>query len=110
MEYYKIVDDTLALPISSTRACGTTSLDPTITMVTSAGLFVGMYAIGVGIPYNSYITAVAAGTVTINNNSLLTQAGVNVTFSSNFPNTMFVFDIFGIPKDKSNLNGTRMII
>ena len=110
IEYYKIIDDTLALPISITRNCGTTILDPTITMGSTAGLFLGMYVLGNGIPYNSYITAITSNTsVTINNNSLLTYASISLTFSSNFPNTMFVFDIFGIPKDKTNQNGTRII-
>ena len=111
IEYDKIVDDTVSLPISVTKTCGTTALDPTITMTNTSNLFLGMYALGTGIPGNSYITAIVPNTsVTISNNSLLTQAGISVSFSSTFPNAMFVFDIFGIPKQKNNLNGTRMIL
>jgi hypothetical protein len=111
IEYYKIVDDTLSLPVSVVKTCGTTALDQTITMANTSNLVLGMYAIGDGIPGNSYITAIVPNTsVTVSNNALLNQAGVSVSFSSNFPNTMFVFDIFGIPKQKDNLNGTRMIL
>lgn len=111
IEFDKIVDDTLSLPVSVVKACGTTALDSTITMTNTSNLFLGMYALGDGIPGNSYITAIVPNTsVTISRNALLTQAGVSVSFSSNFPNTIFVFDIFGIPKQKDNLNGTRMIL
>lgn len=110
IEYYKIIDDTLSLPVTINKTCGTTILDPTITIANTTGLFLGMYVFGNGIPVNSYVTSITANTsVTINNNSLLTQVGVSINFSSNFPNAMFVFDIFGIPKDKSNPNGSRLI-
>ena len=109
IEYYKIVDDSIPLPDLLIKTCGTTALDTTITMVNTANLVLGMYALGNGISANSYITAIVPNTsVSISNTALLTQAGISVSFSSNFPNTMFIFDIFGIPKDKNNLNGTRI--
>ena len=99
IEYDKILDDTLALPISITKTCNTNS-NAVIAIADTSSLFIGMYVVGSGILPNTYIVSINPNvSVTVNNNSSLTQTGVNLTFSSNFPNTVFVFDIFGIKKN-----------
>jgi hypothetical protein len=100
IEYDKILDDTLALPISITKTCNTTNTNGVISMADTSSLFVGMYVYGPGILPNTYIVSINQNvSVVVNNNSTLNQTGISIPFTSNFPNTVFVFDIFGIKKN-----------
>jgi hypothetical protein len=71
------------------------------------------YAFGDGIPRGSQIVANSTGTpgtFTINKRTLQESApgGTTVSFYCAMPLFIFIFDIYGIPKDKNNLNNSRI--
>lgn len=71
------------------------------------------YAFGDGIPRGSQIVANSTGTpgtFTINKRTLQDSApgGTTVSFYCAMPLFIFIFDIYGIPKDKNNLNNSRI--
>ena len=87
----------------------------TLTNVANAGFNANnsFYAFGDGIPKGSQIianTSTAPGTFTINKTTTAASApgGTTVSFYCALPSFIFIFDIYGIPKEKNNLNNTRI--
>lgn len=90
---------------------------PTLTNVANAGLNANntFYAFGDGIAKGSQIianTTTAPGTYILNKTTIsasaLAPAGTTVSFYCAMPLFIFIFDIYGIPKEKNNLNASRM--
>jgi hypothetical protein len=71
---------------------------------------IGSSITGAGIPSNTYIVSVIGTAVILSNtlSSALSSTAIVITPIATYPNTIFVFDIFGIPKDEGNINGTRI--
>lgn len=119
IEYSRIVDDTLPLPsgptitgITVAGTAGTNTLTYTGTIV-GGPITVGMLISTLsGIPNSTFVTSVntSTTTITINNNLTATLAAATPTFSFVYPNAIFIFDIFGIPKNEKNKNGDRLQI
>ena len=119
LEYYRIVDDLLALmPIPSLANLTISGSVGTNTITVSGGAtlatsYIGMIITATGIPSNTIILnivgAVPNYTVTISNTLQMTLSGVTGgAMYSNFPNVIFMFDIYGIPKNDDNKNGDRL--
>ena len=71
--------------------------------------FVGMIVTATGVPLNSVVLSVSGNTLTLNNTLPMTLSGVTGgQISSVFPNVIFMFDIYGIPKNDDNKNGDRL--
>jgi hypothetical protein len=117
IEYSRIVDDTVPLPtgptitgITISGAGGTNTVTYTGT-VAGGTLAVGMLiSTTSGIPNSTFITNIntSTTTLTLNNNLTTTLSASTPTFSFAYPNTIFIFDIFGIPKNDDNKNGNRL--
>lgn len=74
----------------------------------------GWYVSGDGIPKGSQVTVSGTGTpgtYTINRTTTVDHSPgnpTNITIYSAMPLFIFIFDIYGIPKEKNNLNNTRI--
>lgn len=112
LEYYRIVDDLLALipiPSLSNLTISGTGGTNTITLsgASLVSSYIGMSIAATGIPLNTIILNILGGgptyTLTISNNLPTTLSGVTGgSMYSNFPNAIFMFDIYGIPKNDDN--------
>lgn len=117
VEYSRIVDDTVPLPtlsitgitISGVAGNYTCSYSGTAVGGTVA---IGMILTGTGVPYNTFITNIDTTNTkyTLSNSLTGSPSGVTATILGVYPNAIFIFDIFGIPKNDKNKNGDRLPI
>lgn len=115
VEYSRIVDDTIPLPtlnITGLTVAGTSGNFTVTTSGTAVGgiVAVGMILIATGVPNNTFITNINGSTLTLTNSLTSSPSGVNAVFHGVYPNAIFIFDIFGIPKNDDNKNGNRLPI
>ena len=115
LEYNRIVDDVVALPttsitgLSASGAITTNTITVTGTAV-GGTVQIGMIVVGAGIPSNTFITLISGSTYTLSNNLTIAMTSVGITINVTYPNVVFIFDIFGIPKNDDNKNGDRLPI
>lgn len=117
IEYWRILDDIIVnsniIPVASviTTLTGTGLLGSNIIILSATNntIYLGAIITGVGIPANSFITYVNGTTITINNNltAVLNATALNISPVYTYPNSIFVFDIFGVPRDNT-LNASRI--
>jgi len=119
IEYWRILDDaivtTLGTPVTNLTGTGSTNSNSiTLSSAPPASVIIGsqIFATGGGsFPANTYITAINGTTITISQNLTLFISATALTIIplATYPNTIFIFDIFGVPKDDGNKNATRII-
>jgi len=120
--FNKVVDDTLVnfdaslLACTATTAVNNASISSLVAVANSLGVTVpitvsglGYYISNANVPTGSMIIS-GAGTATITSSKRATIAGtlVPTIIYSTLPHFCLVFDIYGIPKEKNNLNNTRI--
>ena len=119
IEYWRIFDDIILNSNSITtitNLTGTASTNtniitlntaPPATVVIGSGIIA---TAGGSFPANTVITAINGTQITISQNLtlFLSSTALTITTLTTYPNAIFVFDIFGIPKDSNNLNATRL--
>ena len=117
IEYSRILDDTtplLTLSITGLTVSGVTGNNSVLYSGTASGgtVEVGMVISATGIPYNTFITSIDTANTRFYLSNKLTNSpsGIISTISGVYPNAIFIFDIFGIPKDDKNKNGDRLPI
>jgi len=116
IDYFRIVDDIVpnsnltASPITNLTATGNTGTYNITLSAANGNIYIGAYIASAGIPANTYITSVIGSVITISQALTVALANQAVTILpvSTYPNTIFVFDIFGINKESVNPNGTRL--
>ena len=117
IEYWRILDDVIfnsnVIPVLSviTNLTGTGILGTNIIVLSATNntIYLGAVISGVGIPANSFVTFVNGTTININNNltANLNATALNISPVYTYPNSIFVFDIFGVPRDNT-LNASRI--
>jgi hypothetical protein len=122
IEYSRILDDTIPLPTLTITGLLVTGTSGTNTVTYSGTATGGTLAVGMVIvanngiipsfPYNTFITNIniSTTTITLSNNLIASPSGLAATISGTYPNAIFIFDIFGIPKNDDNKNGDRLPI
>jgi len=108
IEYQRILDEVvvnnnLSGSIITTLTATGNSNSNTLTLSSSdANIFIGTYiTANTYIPAQTFITSINGTSITISQNTLqaLANQAVTIVPIQTYPNTIFVFDIFGIPKD-----------
>jgi len=117
LEYWRILDDVIVnsfSPITSLTGTATTGSNSiTLSSAPPASVIVGsqIYATAGGsFSANTYITAINGTTITISQNLtlFLSSTALTIVPLQTYPNSIFIFDIFGVPKDDGNKNATRI--
>ena len=94
-----------------TNLTGTCALGTNVLTLSSLNLIIspGSVINGAGIPLNTIITSITGTSTTISQNStaLLSTTPLTIIPIQNYPASVFMFDIYGIPKTE-NKNGSRI--
>jgi len=116
IDYFRILDD--VIPNSNinltqiTNLTGTGLINSNVLALSAsnANVVLGSGITGAGIPANTYISYVSGTTIILSNilTIALNNTAITITPIATYPNTIFILDIFGIPKDEGNINGTRL--
>lgn len=122
IDIMRVIDDSLisfGLPVAPnvnssffTYTCTWTNNTNTITTVENASTITGFYLIPDAtnnFPNGTIVQANGTNSYTVSKKANNTQATASpISFYSTLPHFIFIFDIYGIPKDKKNLNNTRI--
>lgn len=116
IEYFRIVDDTIPnsfltfTPITNLTGTGIIGTTVLSLNAVNSNIYIGSTITGAGIQPNTYVTLVLANVLTLSQalTATINTSAVSITPLATYPNTIFVFDIFGINKDSVNPNGTRL--
>jgi len=116
IEYFRILDDIIPnsnislTNITNLTATGLINSNNIVLNASNANVVLGSIISASGIPSNTYITFINGTLATLSNplSTALNAASVTISPIATYPNTIFILDIFGIPKDEGNINGTRM--
>lgn len=107
IEYQRILDEVVVnsnlqgTAINNLTGTGATATNIITLSSIDANIVIGSNISGSGIPANTYITSVNGTSITISQNItlFLSATAISIVPIQTYPNSIFIFDIFGIPKD-----------
>ena len=106
IEYQRISDEVVVntnlslVPITNLTGTGSINTNALTLSASNTNIVIGTRITHANIPANSFVTSVSGTAITINNflTGAIATSAVTLTNYTTYPNTIFIFDIFGIPK------------